>query len=475
MPEEPLAIRDDEMPLPFGVRATTGEPLPGLKAEALKAIGVDPKAVTDRSLPQKHLAADESVKDPNDLKQAGWGIVLPENVPSEVMAALKPLLELRQQQAGSLYKELGGYVPGRSSRDWLNSKGVTWGVVDPKKGVPLYLLLVGGPKQIPFEFQYMLDSYWNVGRLDFDSPADYRAYAEAVVAYETGASVPTTKSSALWVTRNAADRPTGLLHNQVGVPLARGEDDHPALGREKGFQLTECLGEQATRANLESILSGAIPTGRPALLFTGSHGVAFDAADPAAQREGQGALLSQAWEKGTPPTPDQYLRAADLPADTSVHGMIHFLFACYGGGCPARDTYERGADGKPIPLMADPITARLPQRLLAKGALAVLAHIDRAWAFSFQTDRLKPQVQDFRSVMELLLAGNRIGQATDDFNRRWSVLAAELSMLVEEQEASGATADMATKLGNRWVARDDARNYLILGDPAVRLKVEAMP
>jgi len=474
MSEDVLAIRDDEMPLPFGVRAATGEPLSGLRTEALKAIGVDPKAITDRSQPEKHLAADESVKDPNDLKQAGWGIVLPGDVPSEVMTALKPLLELRQRQAGSLYKELGGYVPGRSPRDWLNSKGVTWGVVDPKKGVPLYLLLLGGPKQIPFEFQYMLDSYWNVGRLDFDSPADYRAYAEAVVAYETGVSVPTTRSSALWVTRNAADRPTGLLHNQVGVPLVRGENDHPALGQEKRFQLTAYLGEQATRANLESILRGAIPTGRPALLFTGSHGVAFDAADPAAQREGQGALLSQAWEKGTPPTPDQYLRAADLPADTSVHGMIHFLFACYGGGCPARDTYERGADGKPLPLMADPITARLPQRLLAKGALAVLAHIDRAWAFSFQTDRLKPQVQDFRSVMELLLDGNRIGQATDDFNRRWSVLSAELSMLVEEQEASGTTADLATKLGNRWVARDDARNYLVLGDPAVRLRVEAM-
>jgi len=119
--------------------------------------------------------------------------------------------------------------------------------------------------------------------------------------------------------------------------------------------------------------------------------------------------------------------------------------------------------------------SRAARALLAKGALAVLAYIDRAWAFSFQTDRLKPQVQDFRSVMELLLDGNRIGQATDDFNRRWSVLSAELSMLVEEQEASGTTADLATKLGNRWVARDDARNYLVLGDPAVRLRVEAMP
>src|SRR4029434_3238146 len=104
---------------------------------------------------------------------------------------------------------------------------------------------------------------------------------------------------------------------------------------------------------------------------TGSHGVAFDAVDPAAQREGQGALLSQAWEKGTPPTRAQYLRAAPPPADTSVHGIIHFLFACYGGGCPARDTYDRGADGKPVPLMTDPITAPFPPSFLAHGGRAV--------------------------------------------------------------------------------------------------------
>ena len=102
-----------------------------------------------------------------------------------------------------------------------------------------------------------------------------------------------------------------------------------------------------------------------------------------------------------------------------------------------RGTPTSASNGKPVPLMDAPIVARLPQRLLAKGALAVLAHIDRAWAFSFQTDRGKPQVQEFRNVMERLLAGDRIGQATDNFNMRWSVLGADLQMLVEEQQAMG--------------------------------------
>jgi hypothetical protein len=37
----------------------------------------------------------------------------------------------------------------------------------------------------------------------------------------------------------------------------------------------------------------------------------------------------------------------------------------------------------------------------------------------------------------------------------------------------GSTPDAAA-LANMIIARDDARNYMILGDPAVRLKTETM-
>ena len=466
---ESQAVIDDELPLPFGVRAASGAPLPDFDVNALRAIGVDPTAVLERQEPKATYRAIESV-DPNNLWEAGWGVIWPAGISQDVIDALQPLLDLRKKQAGTLYREFPDYTFGQSARDWLNARGVTLAVVDPKLGVPLYLLIVGGPTQVSFEFQYLLDSYWNVGRLEFDTPAEYAAYAEAVVKYERDEKVPTTKSSALWITRNAADRATGLLHNQVGVPLAKGDNVNQPLGAAKGFKLGEFMGDLATRGNLESILRGDIPTGRPSLLFTGSHGMAFDASDKAAQREGQGALLSQAWAKGQPATPDQYLCASDLPDDLRTDGMIHFMFACYGGGCPARDTYER-RDGKPVPLMDAPIVARLPQRLLAKGALAVVAHIDRAWAFSFQTDRGKPQVQEFRNVLEKLLTGDRIGEATDTFNMRWSVLGSDLQMLVEQNEFAPVP---LPNLANRLVARDDARNYLILGDPAVRLRVDAM-
>src|SRR5262249_9112880 len=117
--------------------------------------------------------------------------------------------------------------------------------------------------------------------------------------------------------------------------------------------------------------------------------------------------------------------------------------------------------------------ARLPQRMLASGALAIVAHIDRAWSYSFQVGRSAPQIQEFRDVMVRVMKGERIGQCTDQFNLRWTVLSAELADALRQQQVlPGQVSDAA--LANRWVARDDARNYVTLGDPAVRLRVECM-
>jgi hypothetical protein len=59
------------------------------------------------------------------------------------------------------------------------------------------------------------------------------------------------------------------------------------------------------------------------------------------------------------------------------------------------------------------------------------------------------------------------------FNMRWAAIATKLSDL-QADLARDADVPMRT-LGNLWVSRDDARNFVILGDPAVRLRVEDMP
>ncbi|MDM0112265.1 C25 family cysteine peptidase [Variovorax sp. J22R133] len=474
--DQVVPLGADDMPLPMGVQASTGQLLPGLTDEDLKHIDDSADAVQARGSSDNVDFLAVSDVDPNKLDEAGWGVIFAQDADPAIRQALEPLIEHRRKQVNDtrlfkLYEGAAGYRPNDTVAGWLARSSVGLAIVDPLGGVPLYLLLVGSPAAIPFEFQYLLDTYWSVGRLDFDTAAEYRAYAEGVVAYETAATVPHRKRMAIFSTRNPGDRATALLMDQVATPLVAGTTTMKPVGERQGFQIQSLLGDAATKENLQDLLREQGDVGPPALLFTGSHGVSF-ALDDMGQRERQGAILCGDWPGG-PVKPEHCFAAADVPADAKVSGLIHFFFACYGGGCPQFDTYSRLPDGKPKQIAAAPMVARLPQKVLASGALAVIAHIDRAWSYSFQVGRGAPQVQEFRDVLVRAMKGERIGACTDQFNLRWAVLSAELSDQQRQQEALPGQVSQAA-LANRWVARDDARNYLTLGDPAVRLRVEDM-
>jgi hypothetical protein len=474
MPPIPVVpLGPDEMPIPFGIEAETGARLPGLTDDDLTRIDADRAEVRERGErgSADHLAIADI--DPNNLEEAGWCVVFHQQADPAVKKALEPLLAHRERQAKRLFKVFdgtSGIRPGEDARSWIERQGVGFSVVDPEHGVPVYVLLVGSPTEIPFEFQYLLDLYWNVGRLHFDTAQEYATYADSVVAYETGETVPLKKRSAIFAVKNDGDRATGLLHNQVAEPIVTGSGGVRPLANFKGFQLTPLLAENATKEKLSALLRGP---DAPAFLFTGSHGVKFKIDNPA-QREKQGALLCQDWPGFGPAAPEHLFTAADLPADANVHGLIHFLFACYGGGCPREDNFGLTSRQPPKQLMTEPVVARLPQRLLTMGALASLAHVDRAWAYSFQNSRSVAQVQEMRDVMVRILQGQRVGQATDSFNMRWAVLSAELQESQNLREAFDTQIVTNAILANRYIARNDARNYIILGDPAVQLRTSVM-
>jgi hypothetical protein len=468
-------MTQDEMPLPWGVMASSGSLLPALDPILLNDIDEDGSNVQARGRTESTDFLVVADVDPNDLTQSGWSILFPTGQDPAIRVALEPLIEHRRSQIRdqSLFRVFDGskaYQQGMTVRNWLELFNLGLSVVDPVLGVPLYITIIGGPDEIPFEFQYLLDTYWNVGRIAFDTPAEYRVYSEKVVAYETAPTILQTKRVTIFNPANLGDRATGLLHNQVAVPLVEGTTSSRPLGQRQNYVLQPLLGDNATRDNLKRVFGGQMPGGRPALLFTGSHGVGYSFGDPL-QRERQGAILCQDWEGGSI-RPEHCFAAEDITDDVHLDGLIHFFFACYGGGCPAEDTYSR-VGSTPIKIMEKPIVARLPQKMLAAGALASLAHIDRAWSYSFQVGRSAPQVQEFRDIMVRLLRGDRIGFATDQFNLRWTVLSAELTDSLRQRDSiAGHISDGV--LANRWIARDDARNYLILGDPAIRLRVADM-
>jgi len=182
------------------------------------------------------------------------------------------------------------------------------------------------------------------------------------------------------------------------------------------------------------------------------------------QRERQGALVTQEWSPGQPVGAEACFTAADVPADADLGGLIHVIFACFGGGCPETDNYpDFGAQPKAI--APAPIVARLPQRLLTKGALGVIGHVDRAWNFSFQSGAGLPQNQVLKGLIEGIMMGLPVGFSMDITSLQWGTLAAQLGVV-----AGPGAAPVPAALANLVVARDDARNYVFYGDPSVRLR-----
>jgi hypothetical protein len=474
---------DDEL-LPFGVSAKTGRPLVGLSDDAVEnELGTQPDdspeslAHAERASPAGLTFAVEGDVDSADLSQAGWGVMFAADVDKKIKDALQPLLDHRKAQGAKpfvVYEGPTTYRPGDTANVWLERRGVRMDVVDPSKGVPFYLLIVGSPEAIPFSFQYSLDLYWGVGRLWFDSADEFRQYADSVVKYEKASGVDATRQLAIFAPEHDFDAATQLFNRQVAVPLVKGEGETPVpVGSRQKFRIRDFLAGRASKNTLTQLLNGQIQGGPPALLFSGSHGMGFERAD-ARQLAAQGALVCHDWPGYDAISADHWFAASDVPASAKIHGLIHVLFACYGGGSPTHDEFDR-MNAQPRQIADRPFFSRLPQALLSHpsgGALAVLAHIERAWAYSFQSGKGTSQVQGFRDVIGRLLRGERIGQATDMFNIRWSVLSTMLADLQIEKQNG---AEISRKvLGRMWIARDDARNFMVLGDPAVRLRVEDM-
>jgi hypothetical protein len=476
----PIPPLDDcevlEKPLPNGVDWTTGTVLPKLSSDDLTLVAADSKDVRHRAESAAFGMADDDA-DPNDLSAAGWGVIFGPSIGDDIKKALGPLLAHRQTLAGPLYRDFPGakaYKAGESVREWLKRQNVGFASVVPSRGVPLYLLIVASPQDIPFEFQYLLDTYWNVGRLYFDdeNPATYERYARQVVAYETADRVPHRKHVAIFATANPGDRATGFFHNQVAKSLTGAIAGEVPIGQKQGFSIDALLGPNASKAQLCDLLTGKHASGPPALLISGSHGVF--AGPEVEDRIGKiGAIVTQEWEPGDALSPESTFSAQDFAAIGGVDGLVHFFFACYSGGCPDFDTYKRVPDGSRKRLVENTMVARLPQTMLATGALGVIAHIDRAFACSFQTDRSAPQTQDIRNVLTRITKGFCLGHALDNFNQRWAILSAELSDLLRDRNDHPAEVP-DDLLESCWLSRDDARNYLLLGDPAVRLRTEKM-
>lgn len=496
-----------------GILATSGMPLLEIDAAAVRAVALQESPERKEDDPQfaMHQARVRHDRDPhlgtvlgdeNNLATAGWAVVVHADEDAGLLRAITPLLIKRCGDQGlpvppldfrtgetcgawlsrvvaDVNAPMASGVPvmiyrtGESANRWLRRHGVSHGPVDPQRGVPFYLLLLGRPGPIapfdnrflPFSLQYELDLFWGVGRLCFSDPAtgrhdmpSYAAYAEQLVASEQ-ANAATSSQIVYFATRH--DRSTERSADELVVPLAQSLSQHGAIAARQTFTQQLLIGAAATRSTLVDVL-GSKP---PALLFTATHGLGFPADDSRLPAQ-QGALLCQDWSGG-PPQRTDYFAAEDVPAHADLSGIIAVCFACYSLACPQEDQFQFAPGQQRARIAPYPLVAQLPQQLLRHGALAVLGHVDRAWTHSFSAPDAPAQTQGFTSVLGRLMQGDRLGLATDGFNMLQGALASQLADTLEKLQFNYQIGDH--ELSRLWTARNDARNYALLGDPAARL------
>jgi hypothetical protein len=345
--------------------------------------------------------------------------------------------------------------------------------------MPYYVLLVGDPETIPYEFQFLLDVERAVGRIHFDRLEDYAYYAQTVVEAETQ-PLKLPRRATFFGTSNPDDQATRLSSQDLLAPLA---GDLAKLLEQRKWQLEVVSPDEATKARLGGLLGGPQT---PSLLFAATHGAGFDHDDDFYPIH-QGALVTQEW-----PGPKEwrerlkeefFFSAADVGDDARLWGAIAVFFACFGAGTPRLSDFVHLKEYMPaerLHLAAEALLAPLPRRLLCHpkgGALAVVGHVERAWSTSFKIPGLSGpdsrDLQAFKQLFSLLLRGYPLGAAMEEMDSRYAILSVELTNELYPVLHQGLRYDddLKIRVARLWTANNDARNYIIVGDPAVRLPV----
>ncbi len=420
-----------------------------------------------------------------NLEDTGWGVIFAASATGDLREALKPLLDLRRDQAtkkrSTYYREFfgaDGYRPGETAQRFLARWDAGSGLANPDK-MPYYLLIVGDPETIPFEFQYGLDVQYAVGRIAFETLEEYTRYARSVVLSETKhaqGSFDLPNRMVVFASQSPDDRPMVMAQEYLVKPLLEALPNAAP-----NWVIDSLLVDQATKANLNGVLGG-LQT--PALLFTASHAMSWPKGHPD-QLLTQGAPVTQDWPGPTrhrgPFPKDFYFSAQDVPAEGNLLGSIIFFFGDFIAGTPLENNFP--FSGKSNAQLAErAFLASLPQKLLSHpqgGALAVVAHVDRAWMHSFMDiERANPQgqrtgdIDPYRKLLARLMQGSTAGMAMEDLNRRYSYFSTALADELVGINFYDRPRD-ENKLLQMMTQTIDARNYILVGDPAVRLPVRA--
>jgi hypothetical protein len=439
--------------------------LAGLQTNAQEILRVS--RITGRGKSFRDEVQRERTADLGDPRLSGWTFLVNRNDPQffSIAETLRPLAEHRRM--ADPYKPL--LFRGEPPDEWWNWLLENYSSLDGKRP-PHYVLIVGGPDQVPFHFQSLLQSAAAVGRIAFDTIDDLKVYIEKVLRLERAATTVVDREVIVFAPDGGPMDPTHLSRQYMAKPLA--EEIETRLG----FKTQKMLGDAARKERLLDTLSVT----RAAMVYTASHGLGLPGQPLEMQRRLQGSICCQRGNGDS--DADWQLTADDIPDERPfLEGAVFFQFACYGYGTPAESDFMHWFGKSGINADTDFIAA-IPKKLLAnpRGPLAFIGHVDVAWLHGFadpetpySIDRWNSRMEPFVYAVRTLLHVDPSGLAMTNMNKRYDILNAMLTDTMDRHQRGKLEVNTTFQswLADTFITRSDAQNYMIFGDPAVRLRI----
>lgn len=436
-------------------------------------VDVDRKLVP--SLPKPEDWTDERV---------GWGVILPER------PGLDPVALARADDAGEAIAELVAsrphaqvlrYRAGGGLSDWTlrnyatgsQPLSATAEVGTGAGKLPAYLLIVGGPAEIPWQVQYGLNPVRQVGRLDLDEEGT-RNYVSALTTDWSG-SACRYAAPVTWAVDTGAGDITTLMREAVAAPLVdrfRADTDMPDAVYVDGSTAP------ATGQSLAAALAG----NRPALVVTTSHGMTGPLGDVDLMRTQLGLLVDQGHD---------VVRPEALLAGWQPDGAIWFAQACCSAGNESPSLYSGLFEaGGLVAAVLDGVakvgatTAPLPRALLGapRPLRAFVGHVEPTfdWTMRFPPNRQRLTSSLQVALYDRLCLGLPVGLAlAPHYDPVGSLLFNHTRAVQRFNEAPFGMAGAAVTRGALELAvyskvtSYDRLGTVILGDPTVALPVPA--
>ena len=407
--------------------------------------------------------------------EVGWGLVLPENETIGIREratgadAPAPLRELLEKRKGPVLRYRADILKLRRYYSDGSSQDMDLGQSKPgiaKGRLPKYLLIAASPKQVPWRFQYLLNTCAFVGRLDLGG-TQLENYVNALLNNWSDAKCQ-IEQPVVWAVDHGSDDITFLMRHSIAEPV------RDALSKDSAIldKVRHFAAATATRENLANALAEA--TRKPALIVTTSHGMTGPKEDAQLMAQtlgclvdGNRSLVSPGW----------------LLERWQPDGAIWYAHACCSAGSDSRTSFTGLVQDDIERTLLDVAAlgaqvAPLPTALLGapRPLRAFVGHVEPTFNWTLRDPNSKQLLTG--SICEALYKNMHrarpepVGMAFESCFKHVGQLLQQWIEQVDKisNEVSSAKREAARQAALRLKLTGlDRQSFVILGDPTVAL------